>query len=563
MMTLFKAALLSLLACISLVCRAEAPPGYTTLDVLIVYTPAAVEHAGGEAAMNTLIAAAMQQANEVHQNSDTQVYLNLVHAVQTDYTEVGAEADLYNLTDLGDGFMDEVHALRDQYQADFVCLFEFLEGVTGVGWQLGDPDGSPQNAFSTVSLYYDPIYNYTFVRNLALNMGCGYSKTQTWKPFPPPGIFSYSHGWQWDDSQSFYDGYCTVMTMADFDYNGVFDYEIVPYFSNPDISYVGATNSPTGDPADGDNARTIRELRTVFEGYRGSGGEPPPPPPPSSDYSDYSGFETDFDGWTGSAAWKRQTGETPNKNTGPQPGAAEGDWYVYADSVDYGGQTALLSTTFDFSSVSELELGFWRHMDGKDMGTLSLEVSTDGGTQWNTLWSESGDQTLAWRWINRSLTDYEGQSNVTIRFSAQLGSRTSDMALDGITVTGVVNVAESPGDQDGDGLPDDWEALYYGGVTNANPAATAANGVNTVWEAYVAGMDPTDTGAQFYVVWDNGAVAWRPAVSGRVYSVWQAGSLQQVFQPVATNIVWPQSNYVDTVSGTQRFYRVGVQLNDK
>jgi hypothetical protein len=135
------------------------------------------------------------------------------------------------------------------------------------------------------------------------------------------------------------------------------------------------------------------------------------------------------------------------------------------------------------------------------------------------------------------------------------------MALDGIAVTGVVALAESNNDQDGDGLPDDWEALYYGGVTNANPAATASNGVNTVWDAYVAGIDPTSADSQFNAVWADGVLSWL-AVSGRVYSVWQADNLHQVFQPMATNIVWPQSNYIDTVSNTQRFYQIGVRLAD-
>lgn len=563
-MSISKTVLLSAVVFAAAAAYAEVPEGYTTVDVMIVYTPAALDYVGGEANMNDLITNTVQQANEVHQNSDTQVYLNLVHTAETDYTEVAYDTDLQNLTYQNDGFMDEVHTLRDEHNADFVCLFEVLERVTGVGWQLDDPAGNPDDAFSTVSLYYEPIDNYTFVRNLALNMGCGYSKTQTYQPPQLPGIFSCSHGWQWDDSQSLYDGYCTVMTMADFDNNGIdFEYQNVPHFSNPDISYAGATNSPTGDSADGDNARTIRELRTVFEGYRGSGGEPPPPPPPAtSNYTYYAGFETDFDGWTGSAAWKRQTGETPNNNTGPQPGAAEGDWYVYADSVEYGGQTVSLWQTFDFTSVTKLELGFWRHMSGKNMGTLSVGVSTNNGAQWDELWSQSGDQNLSWRWINRPLTAYEGQSNVTIRFSGLMGARTSDMALDGIIVTGVVAAAQSNNDQDGDGLPDDWEFQYFGGETNANPAATAANGANTVIETYIAGLDPTDPAALFASSMANAAgfmLQWN-VVSGRVYSIWQSDSLHHGFQPLVTNIIWPQSNYIDTVSFTQRFYRIGVQL---
>jgi hypothetical protein len=54
-------------------------------------------------------------------------------------------------------------------------------------------------------------------------------------------------------------------------------------------------------------------------------------------------------------------------------------------------------------------------------------------------------------------------------------------------------------DADGDGLPNEWEATYYGGTTNANPDALAANGVNTVREAYIADLNPTNP-ASFFVI---------------------------------------------------------------
>ena len=552
--------LLSVAVCVAVASYAsEAPPGYTTVDLMVVYTPAALAHMGGEANMNVLIADTVRQANELHSNSDTQVYLNLVHTAQTDYTESDYATDLLRLTknDGQPNCMDEVHALRDQYGADFVYLFSYRTDTVGVAWQLDNTSGQPDRAFGYVSVYFDPVYNYTLVRNLGLNMGCGFSKTQAWHPTPPPGLFSYSAGWQWDDSQSSSGGYCTVMTMEDFNNDGYPpEYKMVPHFSNPDIKYVGDASNPTGDAVNGDNARTIREMRSVFAGYRSSDGDPPLPV--TSNYAYSASFEVDFEGWESNFAWARQTGETPNKNTGPSR-AAEGAWYVYADSGGYGGQTAWLWKTFDFTSVSKLGLGFWRHMYGRNMGTLSVGISTNNGAQWDEIWTQSGEQNLSWRWIRCPLTAYEGQSNVTIRFSGLLGSKTGDMALDGITVTGVVTVAESNNDQDGDGLPDKWETLYYGGATNANPDTMASNGVNTVWETYVIGMDPTSADSQFHVTWADGVLYW-PAVSGRVYSVWQADNLHQVFQPLATNIIWPQSNYIDTVSSTQRFYRIGVQL---
>ena len=124
-------------------------------------------------------------------------------------------------------------------------------------------------------------------------------------------------------------------------------------------------------------------------------------------------------------------------------------------------------------------------------------------------------------------------------------------------------------DRNTNGLPDDWELQYFGGVTNANPNAVASNGVNTVMEAYIAGLNPTSAASFFKVdtfatpdATNNGFVVQWSALTGRVYGVQWATNLMNSFQPLETNIVWPQASYTDTVHGAESrsFYRVKVQL---
>ncbi len=129
-----------------------------------------------------------------------------------------------------------------------------------------------------------------------------------------------------------------------------------------------------------------------------------------------------------------------------------------------------------------------------------------------------------------------------------------------------LEVSANENDTDNDGLPNEWETLYFGGITNANPAAMASNGVNTVLEAYIAGLNPTNLASWFKITsFDpvtGGFVLRWSAVTGRVYSVsWQT-NLQNGFQPLATNIVWPQSSYTDTVHNAEshNFYKINVQL---
>jgi len=124
----------------------------------------------------------------------------------------------------------------------------------------------------------------------------------------------------------------------------------------------------------------------------------------------------------------------------------------------------------------------------------------------------------------------------------------------------------SAADSDSDGIPDEWEAQYFGGATNANPSAPAANGVNTIYETYIAGLNPANPASVFLIsdfqpLTSQSVLQWS-AVSGRVYSVYWTTNLMNGFQPLTTNIVWPQSSWTDQVHGAQDagFYRINVRL---
>ncbi len=259
-------------AVLSPVALADAPVGSIVVDVMIVYTPAARISEGGTNGMNNNIGMAMQKANEAHTNSNTQVYLNLVHSAEVNYTEVNADADLYNLTRSGgtNSAMDEVQSWRDLYGADFICLFESTDEVGGLGWLLTSTGGRPSYAFCLARVQQSDS-TYTVVHEWGHNMGCNHSKTQTFQP-GTDGVYSYSAGWQWSDTRvSPKIGYCSIMTYEDFNDDGYpYDYKRVPYFSNPSINYIGNSTNATGHATDGDNARTIRQMKTVLAEYRGT-----------------------------------------------------------------------------------------------------------------------------------------------------------------------------------------------------------------------------------------------------------------------------------------------------
>jgi hypothetical protein len=78
-------------------------------------------------------------------------------------------------------------------------------------------------------------------------------------------------------------------------------------------------------------------------------------------------------------------------------------------------------------------------MYGAGMGTLDVDVSTDGGLTWTNEWSLSGDQGNIWLPAFVDLSSYSGV--IDIRFSMLMGSTTTapvyqgDAAIDEVVLS--------------------------------------------------------------------------------------------------------------------------------
>jgi hypothetical protein len=234
-----------------------------TIDVMVVYTPAARVWANSnEGSISNVIAQAMEKAQLAADNSGTSLAIRLVYSAEVAYTESGDSGiDLYRLQGAGDGYLDSVHALRNNYGADVVVLFTRIDDAGGIGYLLDSPFGSPAYAFS-ITRVQQASWTYTTVHEIGHNMGLGHHKDQIFQP--GPGLDSYSAGWRWVSTNG--GRYCSVMTYSDGSYfSDGLTHTRLPYFSNPSVTYIGAA---TGDAANGDNARTIRETKNVVAAYR-------------------------------------------------------------------------------------------------------------------------------------------------------------------------------------------------------------------------------------------------------------------------------------------------------
>ncbi|WP_083629308.1 S8 family serine peptidase [Tenacibaculum agarivorans] len=185
----------------------------------------------------------------------------------------------------------------------------------------------------------------------------------------------------------------------------------------------------------------------IVTGVAGSG-TPPDPVTCTSTINSFpygESFESN-DGWTqvtgDDGNWVRDANGTPSSGTGPSAGA-DGSFYMFleASTNSSAGQignnaTAILqSPCLDLSSASSATFSFSNHMFGTSVGSLAVEASTDG-TNWTSLWSQSGNQGNQWNDVSVNLSAYLGQSELKLRFVGTTGtSWSSDIAIDNLAVS--------------------------------------------------------------------------------------------------------------------------------
>lgn len=239
----------------------------SVIDVMILYTPAARNRKGGSTAMLSAIDTMVAASNTMYTNSGVQFQLRLVHIAEINYLEgIDMIQDLNRLTAIGDGYLDSVHPLRDQHNADLVALLTYKASSSycGLAWVLQAMDNiafRQQYGFSITDANC-MTGSLTFPHELGHNAGGAHDRANS----PAnAGITNEAYGYQ-DPTRAF----VTVMAYPvggacpNLWTNGVCT--PIPRFSAPDQTYngrpLGTVNPPTN------MVKVLNQTRTFVANFR-------------------------------------------------------------------------------------------------------------------------------------------------------------------------------------------------------------------------------------------------------------------------------------------------------
>lgn len=311
----------------------------TTFDLLVMYTPQARAAAGSAAAITSLIALGVAEANQAYAATGLTSRLRLVGTSEWNHTEGGtASAELNAIR-----ASTTVAALRDSLGADLVmAIVDNLQDACGIGHLLPSLDtGFAPYAFSVVKRScISP--NYSFAHELGHNMGSDHAPEDN----ATTGAYSFSSGYK-DPTNAFrtvmaYD--CPVSCLR------------ILAFSSPSWLYSGRVIGRITQ----DNVRSLANTATTVANFRSSIGVSAPGTPTS--------FATSAVGTTVTMTWRAPTtGGTPTT------------YYIASGSSSGLSNLADFSTGSTATSFSAVNVGLGtyyvrvRAANGAGLGPASNE----------------------------------------------------------------------------------------------------------------------------------------------------------------------------------------------
>ena len=275
----------------------------SVIDLLVVYPSFARESVGGHRKMRALIEEDVARANKSFQESEVNLELNLVAAVEARIATDAAlrtddmedEKSRYMGTSRGgvlwhalepkeSGYLDEIKGLRESYAADLVLIHRAgiggtyidsstrktkeIDGIASGVLRYANPTEESHRPFLSVST------SLFFAHELGHNMGLMHEND------PENTPFRYSHGHARskpaDNGRSYVVEFSTIMHSHGPQIrvqSGSIPHPH-PRFSNPRKKYLDErgfeTRHPMGEPDRADAVRSLNQTRHAVANYRSS-----------------------------------------------------------------------------------------------------------------------------------------------------------------------------------------------------------------------------------------------------------------------------------------------------
>ena len=212
------------------------PEAMTTIDVAVFYTPVARRLAGGTAEIEAEIDLFVAETNQAYEDGGVNQRIFLAAREEVSYVEENASGHLAvaRLARERDGYMDEIHEIRDRVGADLVHLIAEVTDVGGAADLAG--------AFG---LTCAGCGAGVFAHELGHNMALSHDR------YVDFGRLAYSYGYvnqrAFEDGAPESSGWRTIMAYANQCGDARFGCGRIMRFSNPNQSYLG---DPLGVPGE-------------------------------------------------------------------------------------------------------------------------------------------------------------------------------------------------------------------------------------------------------------------------------------------------------------------------
>ena len=216
------------------------------IRLLVAYTASAASASGN---IDNLIDLAIAETNTGYTNSGVDARVELAHSVQVNYSESGSfSTDLSRFRNTNDGYMDNIHSLRDQYAADVGMIVINNSSSCGLASDIGS---NASTAFAAVHWDCATGY-YSFAHEI------GHLQSARHNPEADPNTtpYAYGHGYRYSSG-----GWRTVMA-----YNCSPSCTRINWWSNPNKTRNGAAMGTTSTHH---NARVLNNTSATLAGFRG------------------------------------------------------------------------------------------------------------------------------------------------------------------------------------------------------------------------------------------------------------------------------------------------------